>query len=360
MKTIYTLFLLLSVNLFYSQKVLIIGMDGVRSDALVQAKTPNLDLLMKNGLFSLSAWHLGKTKSGPGWSSMLSGVWDNKHAVFNNEFTNAQFDKYPFFPNRIKLHKPEFQTVLITGWKALSSKVFNAGWTKEYRKNSDEACKKQVLCELRENPDLVMVHFNDADKFGHLKGFELSNKKYIQAIESIDRKIGQILRELYDRPNFQNEDWLILVSTDHGGKGHGHGGESVEERKVWFIANNSKLPKMEIESIDPGSIFYGNTVDTSLAALCPQIVDIAATALHHLLGKEYLSIHKNWNLDGRSWFEITQNKAFLSQFTQMNNNSGIRYFNHDFEEVEPEISGIEPVFIQVNSMERCAIIKIDK
>ena len=34
------------------KKVLIIGIDGVRSDAFIQAQTPNIDALIENGIYS--------------------------------------------------------------------------------------------------------------------------------------------------------------------------------------------------------------------------------------------------------------------------------------------------------------------
>ncbi len=343
----------------YSQKVLLLGLDGVRSDALVQAKTPNLDLLMNGGLYSLSSWHLGKTKSGPGWSSMLTGVWDNKHEVVDNEFTNANFDKFPFFPNRIQAIKPEFESVLVTGWRALSSKVRNAGWTREFKLWSDKGCKLKAIDELQnENPDFLMVHFNDADKFGHLKGFELENKKYIEAIESIDQKIGEILRTLYSRPGFEKEDWLILVATDHGGKGHGHGGDSVEERKIWFIASSPKLPQMEIEAIDPGSIFFGNNVNKRVANLSPVIVDIAATAIHHLLGSEHQNIIKNWELDGRSWLDEEILKEFDYRHLSSGKDNEIRFFNDKFIETADMDTQNEFFYFQCTDSERCTIMRI--
>ena len=63
------------------KKVLLIGLDGVRVDILAQAHTPNIDALIANGTFSGEAQTRPPTVSGPGWSSMLTGVWGDKHKV---------------------------------------------------------------------------------------------------------------------------------------------------------------------------------------------------------------------------------------------------------------------------------------
>ncbi len=51
-----------------SYKLLFIGIDGVRSDALQQQITngnaPNIKSIMDAGLYTFDSWHLGVTSSG--------------------------------------------------------------------------------------------------------------------------------------------------------------------------------------------------------------------------------------------------------------------------------------------------------
>ena len=42
------------------------------------------------------------------------------------------------------------------------------------------------------------------------------------------------------RPTRNNEEWLIVMSTDHSGAGYGHGGVD-ESRNIWFIARGDGL-----------------------------------------------------------------------------------------------------------------------
>ena len=70
MRLLTTILLLLSFNAFaQTQKVLIIGIDGCRPDALEVANTPNLDMLIANGTFTYDAMNEDVTYSGPGWSA---------------------------------------------------------------------------------------------------------------------------------------------------------------------------------------------------------------------------------------------------------------------------------------------------
>ena len=73
-------------------RVLVIGIDGVRPDALQIADTPAIDELITAGAFTKNTKILGdryrdnETISGPGWSSFLTGVWADKHGVNDNTF----------------------------------------------------------------------------------------------------------------------------------------------------------------------------------------------------------------------------------------------------------------------------------
>ena len=82
------------------KKILFIGLDGCRADALNVANTPNMDELIENGLFidnALCSINGQPTVSGPGWSSMITGVWYDKHGVSDNSFSGSNFNQYPPF-----------------------------------------------------------------------------------------------------------------------------------------------------------------------------------------------------------------------------------------------------------------------
>ena len=76
---------------------LVIGIDGVRSDAFELASTPNIDRLSDEGAWTLDASTQleADTMSGPGWTSILTGVDADKHLVDGNNdlgelFRNAR------------------------------------------------------------------------------------------------------------------------------------------------------------------------------------------------------------------------------------------------------------------------------
>lgn len=312
------------------RKVLFIGIDGVRSDALIQANTPNMDALMENGLYTYDSWHLGVTVSGSSWSNMLTGVWEAKHGVTNNSYTGSNYNDFPYFPTRAKEVRPDLKAVQVVSWGPMSNNVYNDGWDQKLLPPTDDACLLVAINQLQDpNLDILFIHLDDVDATGHGNGFSPDVTPYMNQIEYVDGQVGQLLNALYSRPNYANEDWLILATTDHGGIGLGHGGNSDEERAIWWVASGGGVANVEIVGGDPGS-FAMNNVDESLIALTPVLTDIAVTALDHLLPDTDPESVVAWNLDGKSWLDyglyVEENKADQMQLVVYPNpNNGVFY-----------------------------------
>lgn len=316
--SLFTLLLLLAAtaNASQTRKVLVIGLDGVRSDALQQANTPNLDALIAGGLYTYDAWHLGITVSGPSWSTIMTGTWWNKHGVSSNAYTGSNYNQYPYFPTRAKELLPNLKCVQVTEWAPMSDNVYNDGWnSKLITPDGDGAATATVASQQLADPDLdcMFVYFDQVDLTGHSSGFSPSNNSYMQSIENVDIHVGTVLSALYARPNYANENWLILVITDHGGIGTGHGGITWEERHIWWIASGADVAQQQITAADPGTynllgtgIFNAGGVNENIMKTSPVQADIAVTALHHLIYETGINPENQsaWNMDGKSWLSV--------------------------------------------------------
>ena len=296
------------------RKALFIGIDGVRSDALQIANTPNIDALTSTAIFTYDSWHLGVTSSGPSWSSMLTGVWEAKHFITNNSYSGANFGNFPYLSNRLKEENPDLKCVQIFTWNPqgevginAGGNVFNSNWDLSIDAGDlGQGLVRQaaILQLLDPNLDFLFIHFDETDSAGHGFGFSPNVDQYMNAIEAADAEIGEVIEALRNRPTYDDEDWLIVSTTDHGGQGFGHGGNSNNERKIWWYASNENISQQEIVGIgDPGSYqMPGNPVDPDLLAQVPVLTDIAVTVLDWMLPN--LSddeIVARWNLDGKSW-----------------------------------------------------------
>jgi len=280
---VHILILIIIISSFFNNvlqaqnKVLIIGIDGCRPDALLAAETPNIDKLWKNGAYSFSAKTDEISSSGICWTGMLTGVWHEKHNVTTNAYKNPNIAEYPHFFRRVKEEKPELKTFSVVNWSPIH-KILQEGDAdiSNYLLTDDKVAKRVADLLSNDNPDVMFVQLDDVDHAGHKYDFSPESKKYLKAIEKSDKQVGVILKALYERGNYNEENWLILVSTDHGGSEFGHGKDIPEHTTIFYIASGEDVKKGEIEQQ-------------------VNVIDVAVTALKHL----NIDIKKEWNLDGR-------------------------------------------------------------
>lgn len=239
-----TVLVLLSTSLWAQQipKVLIIGIDGVRSDALEVAHTPNLDGLIAEAIYSPDALNDDITISGPGWSAILCGVWSDKHLVTGNNFSGNNYEEYPSLFRRIEDFNANFHTVSFCHWGPINDHIVGEDADFKLNLSTDAEVENQAAAYLGVNdPDVMFLHFDDVDGAGHGSGFSPDNPTYISAIEQTDLHVGGVLEAVRNRSTYAQEDWLVLVTTDHGGLGTSHGGNSFAEQRVFFIASKNDL-----------------------------------------------------------------------------------------------------------------------
>ena len=231
-----------------SSRVLVIGIDGVRSDALTEASTPNIDALISAGVYSPDALNDDITISGPGWSDILCGVRSDKHLVVDNSFSGSNYVDYPSLFQRIESTYTTVSTVSICHWAPINDYIVGTDADVIENVGSDLEVQNSAVNQLENNdPHAMFIHFDDVDYAGHGYGFSPDVPQYISSIEVADTQVGVVLEALYSRPNYAQEDWLVIVTHDHGGVGYSHGGTSIEHRNVSFIASGPSVPTQLVE-----------------------------------------------------------------------------------------------------------------
>jgi predicted AlkP superfamily pyrophosphatase or phosphodiesterase len=273
-----------------AKKVLVIGLDGIRVDILAETHTPNIDRLIAEGFFSDRARTNVRTVSGPGWSSMLIGARTDKHLVNSNDLAGNDYATYPEFLTRLERVDSSFNTFAVVDWAPLGSTASGGPLFSDaidellffdnaeggYHRADSLSVAAAVDRLENEDIDAAFVYIGDADEVAHVTGNYAP--EYSTSIEEADAHVGRLVAAIQARPTYTREDWLILVSTDHGRDDEGgHGGDSDEEWTIFFLA-------------------HGPSVVREPTGAAPNIVDIAVTALVHL----GVDIDPAWNLDGRS------------------------------------------------------------
>ena len=167
-------------NAQISKKVLIIGIDGCRSDALELANTPTIDNLILNGVYSPDALNDDITISGPGWSAILCGVWSDKHLSVDNSFVGTDYTNYPPLFKRIEEFNSDLNTVSICNWNPINDHIVQNFADYKLNVSSDADVSSEACTYLATNePDIMFLHFDDIDHAGHSHGFSPDVSQYI-------------------------------------------------------------------------------------------------------------------------------------------------------------------------------------
>lgn len=267
------------------RKVVFIIADGISADVIERHDFPNLNRSSQSGSY-IRAFQGGEkgdytqspTISAVGYNNILTGVWFNKHNVPDNDIKSPNYN-YPTIFRLLKDAYPDKKIAVFSSWednrtKLLGESLKETGNLKldfafdgyeldqdrfpqthySFMNDIDELVAQKAAQTIRENaPDLSWVYLQYTDDMGHRFG---DSPEFIAAIQAMDRRVGEIWKAVEEREKNHNEDWLFIVTTDHGRdefSGKGHGGQSDRQRSAWIFANkklNAHTPWRNASVVD--------------------------------------------------------------------------------------------------------------
>lgn len=246
-----------------TKKCIVIGLDGCRADALTfveNGKPSGIRTLINDGGKGYLTYCGGvnypkintqDTSTAPGWCSILTGKWANVTGIYENGVVKST----------------EHLTVLtsLVESKKTDNSAFYAVWSGHFtdddstyraevkyckdnnldvnfvKADTDEKSLENILADLRKNDctDFIFSIFECTDHAGHNLGFSLKNKEYENAFYDGDFYAESIINTIKSRSTYFQEDWLIIVTTDHGGIPNYHGNFNIHERITFIISNKA-------------------------------------------------------------------------------------------------------------------------
>lgn len=237
-------------------KILLIGIDGlILRTALDSGRAPTLTALKNAGHFTEVTMD-APTLSGPGWSTLLTGSTHDQHAVTNNYFVGHNLLNRPDLLSRAFYQDQSTTTFAAAGWPPLVDPhgigpviherreqqranqhrvISRDGETYGYQRIDAEIADAAVYAVEKFGPDVSFIYFCDADEAGHSKG--VLGIHYLDAISRIDVYLSQLHAAVTERAEKHGEQWLMVLTTDHGHVDEGgHGNDSPQERASFVIA----------------------------------------------------------------------------------------------------------------------------
>lgn len=263
-----------SVSAIAQRKAVFIILDGIPADVIEKIETPVLDEISSQGGYTRAyvggekgAYNESPTISSPGYNHLLTGVWTNKHNVWDNDIKAPNYYYWNIFRIAEKV-RPEIQTAIFSSWEDNRTKLVGEGLPaagdiqldysydglehdtiqfphtadRKFMLEIDEAVSKEAARYILETgPDLSWVYLEFTDDMGHMYG---DSHQFYDAVRKADAQVGKIWKSLKAREAKLNEEWMIVITTDHGRDvqtGLHHGGQSDRERTTWIVTNLQDL-----------------------------------------------------------------------------------------------------------------------
>tara|TARA_B100000212_G_scaffold74076_1_gene52266 strand:+ start:150 stop:1139 length:990 start_codon:yes stop_codon:yes gene_type:complete len=295
-------------------KAVFVIVDGIPADVVERVPTPTIDAIAAEGGYGRATvgGPIGEpgetpTISAPGYMSLITGTWANKHNVYENYGISPDYRYWNLF-RLVRSEKPELQLAIFSTWtdnrKILLGEGLAEGgnWrfdmavdgleTDEVRfprrpldahiADIDNAVSREAARLIAsEGPDLSWVYLQYTDDVAHKYG---ESVEFERAVVQMDKFVNAIWRGVLARQEAHDEDWLVIVTTDHGRDavtGRTHGAQSKRERTIWMATNSQRLTPD----------FYA----------MPEIVDIYPSIATHLGITIPEKVARN--LDGASFIE---------------------------------------------------------
>jgi|AGTN01.2.fsa_nt_gi Uncharacterized proteins of the AP superfamily len=236
--------------------LLFIGYDGCLANAVARQKDKEGSAIMR--LKSEGGLYLGfaggaapgdqDTSTAPGWTSMWTGVWANRHGVTKNGLTLSssyetiiyRFAKEGFPDSFSTLWAPHFKDTYKD--EIASAKANNYPADYNLVKNN-KALFNAMNSKIASSAERAIFGiFEECDHAGHSTGFTVRNPAYTKGLDEAESYAMRLIDSVEARPTYDSEDWLIIITTDHGGNYLSHGGETVMESTTFFAINKKIEP----------------------------------------------------------------------------------------------------------------------
>lgn len=222
----------------HAEHIFLIGFDGWGSYCMDSVDMPNTRALMEQGCYTLKKRTVLPSVSAPNWASMFMGATTELTGWTNNgnsaPLAPAYVNENGVFPTIFSLIReqiPGAKTACIYEWGGIKPLIDYQTIDYCHQEKPEYIAAKSVEYIKSVKPDFMAIIYDDPDHVGHSKGHDTA--EYYARMEELDTCLGEIVTAIKEAGIY--DDSIIIVTSDHGGIGTGHGGQSMMEMETPFI-----------------------------------------------------------------------------------------------------------------------------
>ncbi len=239
-----------------AKHLVVVGVDGLSPDGILRAEAPNLKRLREQGAWTFHARGVMPTSSSPNWASMIMGAGPEQHGVTSNDWQPNKFDISPIatgsggiFPTIfgvLREQRPSAVMGVFHDWNDYGRLFERQAVNVIKDTDGPTNAVREAAAFWKDNQAaFTFIHLDHVDHAGHEFGH--GTPHYYASVEVADQLIGEAIAAL--RSAGMWEQTILIVTSDHGGKGKGHGGATMGEIEIpWLITGPGVKAGHEIKS----------------------------------------------------------------------------------------------------------------
>jgi len=228
------------------EHLIIIGIDGLSSEGFEQAYMPFTKSLLERASYTTKKRSVLPSSSAINWATMFNGSCPELHGFLNWGTQTAELEQrtvtetgnFPTIFTSIRQKYPQAYMGCFYEWDGIKYLVdttsFGAYSTPYYGEALDIDGLTRTACEFitQEYPTVAVFIYDHPDHEGHAHGW--CGKEYIDVMTRMDSAVASIFYAAQSI-GYNEKNTVFIITSDHGGKGKGHGGHTMSEMETPFI-----------------------------------------------------------------------------------------------------------------------------
>ena len=223
--------------------VIVIGLDGWGTWCMDKGEAPFIKEMMREGCYTLDKRTVLPSSSGPNWAAMMNGTPVEATGIISNSATPdfkplllTEHQAQPTFFHVLKQERPDAETGVICEWGDFLNYADTlcldyALRIHEPEEFPDAVVEESVKYIVEKKPAICFIHIDALDHKGH--AFGQGSPEYYAELPLVDERVHQIVEGVKKAGIY--DDSIIILTSDHGHYGTGHGGTTMLEMETPFV-----------------------------------------------------------------------------------------------------------------------------
>lgn len=229
------------------EHVFFIGLDGWGAYSVEKSDMVNTKQMMADGSWTLKKRTVLPSHSAANWASMWMGVGPEVHGFYECCSKTPDLEpriiyKNGIFPTIFQLlrdKEPDAEIGCLYEWDGIKYLIDTLSVSYHAEVPQEDLCAASKKYILEKKPRLAAFVFDDPDHVGHSAGHD--TPEYYKKLIQLDGWVGEILDAIEEAGIMDNS--VVILTSDHGGIGGGHGGRTMMEMETPLIIYGKGIKK---------------------------------------------------------------------------------------------------------------------